>query len=290
MIAAYASTFDQLFDPSPTSPYTFSSDMSSPTTRATRAVAEKVFHAICDAIKSGKPEVLEFANLDSAVSDLVLDSLFDRINGHLEEHSFHVHFSALDHHLLVVMPSLLHEAAGAWLIEQYTRWRGANLISSEASRAIMKPVSPRIDNFIGQYANTVKEPDFSFIPVGPNRVKRDFPSIVLEAGWSTTAVGLTEARRIWHDGSGGRVMVVILVKLFRPRGANDPIRVTLEISHTTPGGAYHLLILRSPCFQIPVLHNKIQLLQSWSYSGDNVHQTITLRQYFRLNLRSCARI
>ncbi|KAG0128494.1 hypothetical protein HOY82DRAFT_522314 [Tuber indicum] len=211
--------------------------MSSPMTRATRTEAEKVFYTICKAIKSGKPEVLEFANLDSAVSDLVLDSLFDRVNGHLEEHSFRVHFSSLDHHLMVVMPSLLHEAAGAWLIEQCIRWSVANLISSEASRAIMKPMSPRIDNFIAPYTNTVKEPDFSFLPIGPGRVARDFPSIVLEAGWSSTGPELTNARRIWHDGSGGRVMVVILVKLFRPN-MNNQIRVTLEISHATPGAAF----------------------------------------------------
>ncbi|KAG0642495.1 hypothetical protein HOY80DRAFT_1036437 [Tuber brumale] len=211
--------------------------MSSPTTRATRMAAEKVFYTIRDAIKSGKPEVLQFANLDLAVSNLVLDSLFDRVNSHLEEHSFRVHFSALDHHLTVVMPNLLHEAAGAWLIEQYTRWRVSNLINSEASRAIMKPVSPRIDNFIGPYANTVKEPDFSFLPVGPGRVARDFPSVVLEAGWSSTGVQLTNARRIWHDGSGGRVMVVILIKLFKPN-INDQIRVTLEISHAIPGAPF----------------------------------------------------
>ncbi|KAG0124164.1 hypothetical protein HOY82DRAFT_635229 [Tuber indicum] len=152
--------------------------MSSPTTRAARVAAQKVFYTIRDAIKSGKPEVLEFANLDSAVSDLVLDSLFDPVDSHLEEHSFRVHFSALDHHLMVVMPSFLHEAASVWLIEQCIRWRAANLINSEASRAIMKPVSPRIYNFVRPHANTMKEPDFAFLPVGPGRVARDFPSVV----------------------------------------------------------------------------------------------------------------
>jgi len=79
----------------------------------------------------------------------------------------------------------------------------------------------------------VKEPDFAFVPLGPGGVRRDFPSIVMEAGWATTGALMQRDRRQWHEGSGGEVMVVILVKLFR-LGAQDRVRVTLEVSHTAP--------------------------------------------------------
>ncbi|KAG0135871.1 hypothetical protein HOY82DRAFT_628693 [Tuber indicum] len=146
------------------------------------------------------------------------------------------------------MPSFLHEAAASWLVWQYGEWRTAGLISGVAARTMTTPPSPRITNFIGEYIDSVKEPDFAFVPLLPNRSRRDFPSVVLESGWASTLPEFVCDRRLWHQGSGGRVMVVILVKLYRENLQNQ-VRATLQISHTTPGA--DVTINRMNLFPIP---------------------------------------
>jgi len=46
-------------------------------------------------------------------------------------------------HLTVVIPSFLHEAAGAWLFRQYGRWGVKGLISDEADEAMIVLPSSR---------------------------------------------------------------------------------------------------------------------------------------------------
>ena len=81
----------------------------------------------------------------------------------------------------------------------------------------------------------MKEPDLSFFPAGPDGLLRDFPSIIPESGWSSSRPELADERRLWHEGSGGRVRVVILVKLYRANAQNQ-VRATLEVSRTSPPG------------------------------------------------------
>ena len=81
----------------------------------------------------------------------------------------------------------------------------------------------------------MKEPDLSFVPVSPNGLLRDFPSIILESGWASTGSGPADECRLWHEGSGGRVKVVILVKLYRANAGNQ-VRATLEISRIASPG------------------------------------------------------
>lgn len=45
---------------------------------------------------------------------------------------------------------------------------------------------------------------------------------------------LVDDRRLWHEGSGGHVRVVIFLKLNEP-DAEKKIRATLAISHCAPG-------------------------------------------------------
>ncbi|KAG0637832.1 hypothetical protein HOY80DRAFT_226334 [Tuber brumale] len=210
-------------------------------------MAEKAFYTILKAIKSGEPESLEFADLAPADSTQIIESLSVH-TGHLEEHRFRVHFSAPDHHLRVVMPSYLHESAASWLGRQFAQWLAHGLFSEEAADAILMPPSPRVDNFTGVYASSVKEPDYAFVPIHPDGSRRDFPSVVLESGWASTAPDLARDRRLWHEGSGGRVMVVILVKLYRANAENQ-VCATLEISHTAPGDA--IIVTRMNVFPIP---------------------------------------
>ncbi|KAG0136708.1 hypothetical protein HOY82DRAFT_589391 [Tuber indicum] len=210
-------------------------------------MAKEVFYKARDAIKCGKPEVLEFSHLTSADCEEVIKDLFHPAN-RLEEHRFRLHFSPPDHYLRVVIPSYLHEAAGSWLVEQYSEWRVDGLINATAARSIIMPVSPRVTNFVEGYAGSIKEPDFSFVPLGAGGMRRDFPSVVLEAGWTSTEAGLVRDRCHWHEGSGGEVMVVILVKLFRPR-TGDQVRVTLQVSHVAPNTG--VKITRRDIFPIP---------------------------------------
>jgi len=81
----------------------------------------------------------------------------------------------------------------------------------------------------------VKEPDFSFIPIGLNGLRRDFPSVVLESGWSSTGPELADQCCLWHEGSRGRVGVVILVKLYQAN-SQDKVSAMLSISRATPPG------------------------------------------------------
>jgi len=98
-----------------------------------------------------------------------------------------------------------------------------------------------ITNFTGNYYGSVKEPDFSFIPIGINGLRRDFPSVVLESGWSSTGRELADQCRLWHEGSRGRVRVVILVKLYQANSQNK-VRATLEISRAEPPGTMATII------------------------------------------------
>ena len=80
----------------------------------------------------------------------------------------------------------------------------------------------------------MKEPDCTFFPCKPEGLWFDFPSVVLEFSWTSSEPEAVDYRRLWHEGSGGQVRVVIFVKLCRVDEQNK-IRATLEISHCTPG-------------------------------------------------------
>jgi len=102
---------------------------------------------------------------------------------------------------------------------------------------------------MGSYTGGIKEPDFAFVPLDPSGVRRDFPSVVLEAGWTSTITDPQRDRNQWHDGSNGRVLVVVLVKLSRPR-TQDRVRVTLEVSHITSNTSF--TITKRVCFLLPI--------------------------------------
>ena len=115
-----------------------------------------MFSTILKAIKSGEPGLLELASLDLEEAALVVESFFD-LRYCSKRYFFRdipprklypllfqvsVHFSVLGHHLRVVIPSFLHEAASAWLIRQYGNWRVAGLINNVADEAMIVAPSP----------------------------------------------------------------------------------------------------------------------------------------------------
>ncbi|PUU77713.1 hypothetical protein B9Z19DRAFT_1127966 [Tuber borchii] len=196
-------------------------------------MASEVFDKIVKAIEAGEPELLEFANLAPEDSALILESLLDPRNG-LDERAHRIHFSAPDRHLRMIQPSKLRAAAVSWLYEQHTLWVRDRLNDKVALKAMdLLPSPPGITEFTGTYAGSVKEPDFTFFPHKPKGLLEDFPSVVLEFGWTSSEPETVDYRRLWHEGSGGQVRVVIFVKLCRPNAQNQ-ICATLEISHCTP--------------------------------------------------------
>ena len=90
--------------------------------------------------------------------------------------------------------------------------------------------------FCGNYTGSIKEPAYSFRPRGLDGKPKWFPSVVLESSWTSTEPEPVDVSRLWHEGSGGRVRVVILVKLDKPNAQNQS-KAALEISHCTPGAA-----------------------------------------------------
>ena len=80
----------------------------------------------------------------------------------------------------------------------------------------------------------MKEPDSTFFPRELDKSDSNSPSVVLEFSWTSSEPETVDYRRLWHEGSGGQVRVVIFVKFCRPNEQNG-IRATLEISHCTPG-------------------------------------------------------
>ncbi|RPA89684.1 hypothetical protein L873DRAFT_615409 [Choiromyces venosus 120613-1] len=129
-----------------------------------------------------------------------------------------IHWFACDKILKVAMPSKLHECPAEWLNEMTTKACRNGLIAEVWDETMRISPSPEYNNFVGKYAGSVKEADWTFLPlVGPDRAKKaEFPSVVLESGCSESAKKLHRDARLWKVGSGGEVRVVLQVKFYQP--------------------------------------------------------------------------
>ncbi|KAG0134807.1 hypothetical protein HOY82DRAFT_474859, partial [Tuber indicum] len=63
--------------------------------------------------------------------------------------------------------------------------------------------------FVGAFANSGKTPDLAYTPI-INGIRREFPTVVLESGWSESRAQLVRDARVWLEGSAGAVKVVFL--------------------------------------------------------------------------------
>ncbi|RPA90968.1 hypothetical protein L873DRAFT_1820274 [Choiromyces venosus 120613-1] len=135
------------------------------------------------------------------------------------------------------MPSELHECAEEWLREMIVDARMQGIIPQGWRGTMQISHSAEYNNFIGKYTGSVKEADLTFVPlVGPDWAKKaKFPSVVLESGWSESAVQLVRDARLWQGGSGREVRVVLQVKFYRP-DQQKQIRLVLSITRARPGG------------------------------------------------------
>ena len=62
-------------------------------------------------------------------------------------------------------------------------------------------------DFVGAYAGSSKEPDFSI-----SHQHLNFPHLVVESGWSESFPRLRNDKNLWINGGGGKVRVVLLFK------------------------------------------------------------------------------
>ena len=76
--------------------------------------------------------------------------------------------------------------------------------------------------------------DLTFVPLlGPDWTReREFPSVVLESGWTEPADKLALDTTLWQQGSEGAVCVVIQVKYNKSSAGRIGSR--LRISRATP--------------------------------------------------------
>ncbi|KAG0638481.1 hypothetical protein HOY80DRAFT_1047444 [Tuber brumale] len=194
-----------------------------------------IFKEIHDAITTRSPDRLIFHDLDPEDFHHVIQSLRHPTNN-LERRSFRIHWFAAEKILKVVMPSHLHECSGAWLFEMIMSGLAKRIIPRAWVETMTISPAPEYLNFMGQYTGSMKEADLTFVPlVSPNwTTDAEFPSVVLESGWSEGAEQLNRDATLWQQGSGGQVRVVIQVKFF-PRSENR-IGARLWINRANPYG------------------------------------------------------
>ena len=77
----------------------------------------------------------------------------------------------------------------------------------------------------------------AFIPrIGPDRKKSaSFPSVVLESGWQESTARHFDDARLWQEGSGNAVRVVLQAK-FHDANESGRIHLVLSVSRAHPDG------------------------------------------------------
>ncbi|KAG0641944.1 hypothetical protein HOY80DRAFT_1134946 [Tuber brumale] len=198
-------------------------------------MSREIFKEIKDAIKTRCPELLIFHGVDPKDFDHVMEGLRHPTN-YLEQYSFRVHWFSADKILKVVMPSKLHVCAAGWLFESIQRGLARGVIPEIWVDTMDITPSPEYDNFMSPYRGSSKEADLTFVPrIRANwTTQAEFPSVVLESGWSEPAGQLHRDATLWQQGSGGEVRVVIQVKFFQLR--DDRIGARLWISRANLDG------------------------------------------------------
>src|SRR5438034_6854782 len=84
------------------------------------------------------------------------------------------------------------------------------------------------------YTASSKQPGGCILPAG-----LDLPTIAVESGWSETASGLSQDRRLWLQGGAGEVHLVLIVKWVER--ANHRVSGTIEAYNLGQAGNENLL-------------------------------------------------
>ncbi|KAG0643019.1 hypothetical protein HOY80DRAFT_1100847 [Tuber brumale] len=186
-------------------------------------MATQILRTIMEALETRNPEFLVFQELDPIVSTEILDNLLHP-NDNTNTFGCRIHFVAPDRYLKVVMPTTLHESSVIWMRNEFKLWMCYNLLTPTAGVAIFDGLITQ-DKFLGDFEGSSKTPDLCYIPC-INGIMREFPTVVLESGWTESQAQLLRDCQIWHEGSGGGVRIVILFKMFPPN-RNNQIKATL---------------------------------------------------------------
>ncbi|KAG0130339.1 hypothetical protein HOY82DRAFT_609593 [Tuber indicum] len=189
-------------------------------------MAAEILRAIDQAIASGRSVPLVFKQLNPTVSSQVLQTLKDREDNNSNTPCPRIHFIAPDSYLRVVMPSALHESAVFWMHHELHSWIYQHLLTPTAMSAIRVGLVTQ-ENFLGIFKGSCKIPDLAYMPC-VNRTRAQFPTIVLESGWTESETQLLRDCQLWQQGSAGGVRVVLLFKLFTPDVQNH-IKATLHL-------------------------------------------------------------
>ncbi|PWW78046.1 hypothetical protein C7212DRAFT_316298, partial [Tuber magnatum] len=181
-----------------------------------RIMSAEMFKKVVEAIQKRSPELLVFDDVDPKDFEALRQGLRGP-SSDWEGFSFRIHWFRGERVLKIVMPSKMHECVGAWISATISRASRRGLIPDLWEDTMQVMNAPEYDNFVGDYAGYLKEADVTFVPfVGPNWTEpAEFPSVVLESGWSESSTRLLEDARLWQIGSQMAVRVVLLAKFYR---------------------------------------------------------------------------
>jgi hypothetical protein len=109
--------------------------------------------------------------------------------------------------LILKVPTAKHEAAHGTFSDQFFFEAGLMGLRYELFRLnATKYETPRMS----------KEGDSSFKPRSVRPLETDWPTIVIESGWSESLTKLREDAHRWLENSGGDVKIVLLISIVRP--------------------------------------------------------------------------
>ncbi|PWW71919.1 hypothetical protein C7212DRAFT_337360, partial [Tuber magnatum] len=225
-------------------------------------MAAQILAQIHKAFETRTCEFLTFSKLDPTVSTEILYNLLHQKD--LSALGLRIHFIAPDRYLRVVMPSRLHETAVGWMRTEFGLWMLYGLLTPIAFVSLTDTMIT-YDTFVGAFAGSNKTPDLCYSP-RVNDVPTEFPTIVLEAGWSESQAQLESDCKLWLQGSAGAVKVVLLFKLFAAN-INNEIKATLTVCRVVDD---ELVMDPYEIFPPPPSLFKIRLSQWKSFLGGDI--------------------
>ncbi|PWW74331.1 hypothetical protein C7212DRAFT_346363 [Tuber magnatum] len=148
-------------------------------------MAAEIINQIYQELGTRNREFIVFPKLDPAVSSGVLKKLHPPDADTL---GFRVHFIAPDGYLRVVMAGPLHETSVTWMRRECLSWAYDGLLTPRGYRQMTDSLILH-NNFVGAFAGSRKTPDLTYTPI-INGIRREFPTVVLESGWSESRAQL----------------------------------------------------------------------------------------------------
>ncbi|WEW54585.1 hypothetical protein PRK78_000005 [Emydomyces testavorans] len=195
---------------------------------------QDLFNHIRRAIITAKEhKYLVFEEIDPDIGSQIVASL--DADGEVEPVGLRITFNSLHRVLEInIMPTWVHDVLQCWLNQEYVRMGITGFITLNESQSLIVASGTSCDNFVAQYAGSVKQPDWMAVPVGFN-----MPTIVAESGWSDSWPGLHRDMTLWLKGSPQTMSLVFLVKWSKVAGGR--VEGSIEVWDLDSTGNEHLL-------------------------------------------------